>query len=138
MEAIGRPDLGQAPDLADNAGRVRRVAEIDAAIGAWTSQRDIAQVLETLDQARVPVGRVYTARDIYEDPHYRARDMILTQTTRDGHEVAVPGIVPKLSATPGSIRSSAPHLGEDTDAVLQQAGLSAEQIRVLRERGIVK
>lgn len=138
MDAIGRPDLGQAPDLTHNAGRVQRVAEIDAAIGAWTSGRDIADVLETLDRARVPVGRVYTARDIYNDPHYRARDMILAQTTRDGHAVAVPGIVPKLSATPGGIRSPAPHLGGDTEAVLQNIGLSPEQIRALREKGIVK
>ena len=137
MEAIGRPDLGQAPDLADNAGRVQRVAEIDAAIGAWTATRPIQDVLETLNAARVPVGRVYNARDIFEDPHYRARDMILTQHTRDGHDLAVPGIVPKLSATPGTVRSSAPRLGDDTDDVLQRMGLSAEDIASLRRRGIV-
>lgn len=137
MDAIGRPDLGQAPDLADNAGRVRRVAEIDAAIGAWTQTRSIVEVLDTLGDARVPAGRVYTARDIYEDPHYRARDMILMQHTRDGDDIAVPGIVPKLSGTPGTLRSSAPHLGDDTDSVLQLMGLSQENIATLREKGIV-
>ena len=137
MDSIGRPDLGQAPDLADNAGRVKRVAEIDAAIGAWTQTRSIVEVLDTLGQARVPAGRVYTAKDIYEDPHYRARDMILNQHTRDGDDIAVPGIVPKLSGTPGTIRSSAPHLGDDTDSVLQQMGLSPDNIRALREKGIV-
>jgi formyl-CoA transferase len=137
MEAIGRADLGNAPDLADNAGRVKRVAEIDAAIGAWTQTRSIQEVLDTLNAARVPVGRVYTAKDIFEDPHYRARDMILTQHTRDGDDVAVPGIVPKLSATPGSIRSSAPHLGDDTDSVLRQMGLSEDNIATLRQKGIV-
>jgi formyl-CoA transferase len=137
MEAIGRADLGNAPDLADNAGRVKRVAEIDAAIGAWTQTRSIQEVLDALNAARVPVGRVYTARDIFEDPHYRARDMILTQHTRDGDDIAVPGIVPKLSATPGSIRSSAPHLGDDTDGVLQQMGLHPDQIATLRQKGIV-
>ena len=137
MDAIGRPDLGNAPDLADNAGRVRRVAEIDAAIGAWTQTRSIVEVLDTLGDARVPAGRVYTARDIYEDPHYRARDMILMQHTRDGDDIAVPGIVPKLSGTPGTLRSSAPHLGDDTDSVLQQMGLSQENIATLREKGIV-
>ncbi len=137
MEAIGRPDLGNAPDLADNAGRVKRVAEIDAAIGAWTQTRCIQEVLDALNAARVPVGRVYTAKDIFEDPHYRARDMILTQHTRDGDDIAVPGIVPKLSATPGQIRSSAPHLGDDTDGVLQQMGLQPEQIATLRQKGIV-
>ncbi len=137
MDAIGRPDLGNAPDLADNAGRVKRVAEIDDAIGAWTQTRSIQEVLDALNAARVPVGRVYTAKDIFEDPHYRARDMILTQHTRDGDDIAVPGIVPKLSATPGSIRSSAPHLGDDTDSVLQQMGLTSDNIATLREKGIV-
>ncbi len=137
MEAIGRPDLGNAPDLASNTGRVARVAEIDAAIGQWTAARTIAEVLSVMEAARVPAGRVYTARDIHEDPHYRARDMILRQRTREGYELDVPGIVPKLSATPGTVRSSAPRLGEDTDAVLREMGLSAEQIAVLRDKGVI-
>jgi len=137
METIGRPDLGNAPDLANNAGRVQRVAEIDAAIGAWTQTRSIQEVLDALNAARVPVGRVYTAKDIFDDPHYKARDMILTQHTRDGDDIAVPGIVPKLSATPGTLRSSAPHLGDDTDNVLQQMGLQPDQIATLRSKGIV-
>ncbi|WP_312417837.1 CaiB/BaiF CoA-transferase family protein [Comamonas sp.] len=138
MDTIGRPDLGQAPDLASNAGRVARIEEIDAAISAWTQPRAIAQVMDALAAARVPAGKVYTAKDISEDPHYRARQMIVPQTTRDGHTLEVPGIVPKLSVTPGTVRSSAPHLGDDTDAVLQGLGLSAAQIATLRERGIVQ
>jgi formyl-CoA transferase len=137
MHAIGRPDLAEAPDLANNAGRVARVDEIDGAIGAWTAEHGVAEVLDTLGQARVPAGKVYTARDIAEDPHYRARDMILTQTTRDGYDVEVPGIVPKLMGTPGGIRSAAPHLGEDTDVVLREVGLTEEQIAALRARGVV-
>ena len=138
MDTIGRPDLGAAPDLADNAGRVARVQELDAAIGAWSAQRTVQQVLDALGNARVPAGKVYTAKDIAEDPHYRARDMLLSQTTRDGYTVQVPGIVPKLSATPGTIRSSAPHLGDDTDAVLAEAGLSDEQIALLRSKGVIQ
>ncbi len=138
MDTIGRPDLGAAPDLADNAGRVARVEEIDAAIGAWSAQRTVQQVLDALGGARVPAGKVYTAKDIAEDPHYRARDMLMTQQTRDGYTVQVPGIVPKLSATPGTIRSSAPHLGDDTDAVLAEAGLSDEQIALLRSKGVIQ
>jgi formyl-CoA transferase len=137
MTAIGRPDLGDAPDLASNAGRVARVAEIDAAIGVWTATRSVAEVLAVLGEARVPAGKVYTAQDIAEDPHYRARDMILTQQTRDGYEVEVPGIVPKLMGTPGAVRSAAPRLGEDTDAVLREIGLTAQQIAALRERKVV-
>ena len=138
MAAIGRADLAQAPDLASNAGRVARVAEIDAAIGAWTAPRPVAQVLERLTAAQVPVGKLYTAQDIAQDPHYQARDMLLTQLTRDGDELLVPGIVPKLSATPGQLRSSAPGLGADTEQVLKEVGLSAAQIAQLRERGIIQ
>ncbi len=137
MNAIGRPDLGAAADLQSNAGRAARVGELDAAIGAWTQGRSIAEVLQVLGAVAVPAGRVYTARDIHQDPHYRARDMILRQITRDGHELDVPGIVPKLSATPGAVRSPAPRLGEDTDAVLRELGLSPEQIAALRAKGIV-
>ena len=138
MQTIGRDDLAHAPDLASNAGRVARVQEIDAAIAAWTQSRDITAVLEQLGAARVPAGRVYTAKDICEDPHYRARDMILQQHTRDGYSVEVPGIVPKLSATPGTVRSSAPKLGDDTDAVLAGMGLNARQIAELREQGVIQ
>ncbi|BDB69274.1 CoA transferase [Comamonas thiooxydans] len=138
MAAIDRQDLADAPDLADNAGRVQRVAEIDAAIGAWTQARSVQTVMDELGAARVPAGKVYTAKDIAEDPHYRAREMILTQRTRDGFELQVPGVVPKLSLTPGTVRSSAPHVGDDTDAVLAEIGLSAEQIAQLREKGIIQ
>lgn len=138
MHAIGRPDLADRADLANNTGRVAAVAEIDGAIAAWTSQRTVAEVLAALDEAQVPAGRIYTARDIAEDPHYRARDMILKQRTRDGHEIEVPGIVPKLSATPGGIRRAAPRLGEDTDTVLRELGLSDEQVAALRAKGLVR
>jgi formyl-CoA transferase len=137
MEVIGRADLGTSADLSSNAGRVLRVTEIDAAIEQWTQNRSVADVLATLGPARVPAGKVYTAKDIHEDPHYRARDMILRQRTRDGHELEVPGIVPKLSATPGTVRSSAPCLGDDTDGVLGELGLSGSEIAALRARGIV-
>ncbi|WP_343632315.1 CaiB/BaiF CoA-transferase family protein [Roseateles sp.] len=137
MQVIGRDDLADDPTLANNAGRVVRVEEIDAAIGAWTASRSVDEVLAQLAPASVPAGRVYTAKDIVEDPHFRARDMILRQQTRDGHELDVPGIVPKLLGTPGAVRRSAPRLGDDTDAVLREIGLSAEQIAALRDRKIV-
>lgn len=100
-------------------------------------QRSLTEVLQKLGEAKVPAGRVYTAKDIVEDPHYRARDMILKQVTRDGNELEVPGIVPKLLGTPGSIRSSAPKLGDDTDAVLAELKFSPEDIRWLRESKVV-
>jgi len=138
MSAIGRDDLGNDPTLADNVGRVRRVNELDAAIEDWTRQRPSEEVLAVLSEAKVPAGRAYTAKDIVEDPHYRARDMILKQRTRDGYEVDVPGIVPKLLGTPGTIRSSAPKLGDDTDAVLAEIGFSLQDIAALRGRKVVE
>ncbi len=72
-----------------------------------------------------------------EDPHYRARDMILQQQTRDGHEIEVPGIVPKLMGTPGQVRSAAPKLGDDTDAVLAELGMNPEAIAALRDKKVV-
>lgn len=137
MAAIGREDLANDAALANNAGRVARVDELDQAIDAWTGQRSTEQVLAALTEARVPAGKIYTARDIAEDPHYRARDMILQQTTRDGYDVEVPGIVPKLMGTPGSIRNSAPKLGDDTDDVLRELGVSEERIAELRDKGAI-
>jgi formyl-CoA transferase len=137
MQAIGRDDLAADPALANNAGRVARVDELDAAIGAWTATRLVADVLAVLGEARVPAGKVYDAKDIAEDPHYRARDMILTQTTRDGYDLEVPGIVPKLLGTPGTVRSAAPRLGEDTDGVLLELGLSEQDVAALRSKGVV-
>jgi formyl-CoA transferase len=137
MQSIGRDDLGADLALANNAGRVARVAEIDQAIEAWTLPQSVATVLEVLGAARVPAGKVYTVKDIAEDPHYRARGMLLRQSTRDGHEIEVPGVVPKLMGTPGTVRSSAPRLGDDTDAVLGEIGFTSEDIAALRGRKVV-
>jgi len=112
MSAIGREDLGQDPDLAHNAGRAAQVDRIDAAITAWTVQRPVAEVVATLQAASVPVGRIYTVQDIAEDPHYQARGMIQRIVTADGLALDVPGVVPRLSDTPGGIHRLAPDLGE--------------------------
>jgi formyl-CoA transferase len=138
MTVIGRDDLGRDPQLADNAGRVARVAEIDAAIGDWAAQRPVDEALQALEGAEVPAGRIYTVADIAADPHYRARGMLQQVQLPDGRTIDVPGICPKLSATPGGHRRNAPALGEDSDAVLQELGLTGEQIGMLRERGIVR
>jgi formyl-CoA transferase len=118
MHAIGRADLADDPGLASNAGRVPRVAEIDAAIEAWTSQRPVAEAVAALQAAVVPAGRIYTVADIAADPHYRARGMIHRATLADGFGIDVPGVVPVLSRTPGTPDRPAPALGEHTDAVL--------------------
>lgn len=138
MHTMGRDDLGLDASLADNAGRVKRVKEIDAAIDAWTATLSVAQVLELLDAASVPAGRIYTVADIAADPHYLARDMILQTVMADGSTLALPGIVPKLSRTPGSHRRNAPEIGQDTDAVLQDIGLTVAQIQALKDKGVVQ
>jgi formyl-CoA transferase len=137
MEVMGRLDLRDDPSLSDNAGRNLRAAEIDAAIAEWTQARDVNSVIEVLQAVRVPVGRIYTAKDIAEDDHYRARDMILETQAYDGLPVHQPGIVPKLSETPGQIRSRAPRIGEHTQQVLEEAGFTPHQIAELRAQSII-
>ncbi|MGZ5179204.1 MAG: CaiB/BaiF CoA transferase family protein [Ramlibacter sp.] len=137
MGVIGRPDLAADPGLADNAGRVARVAELDGAIGEWTARHTVDQVLTALDEAKVPAGRIYTVADIAADPHYKARGMLDEVRMDDGSALLVPGIVPKLSLTPGGHRRNAPALGQDTDAVLREVGLTEVQIQALKARGVV-
>ena len=120
MSVIGRPDLADDPELAHNDGRVARAAELDQAIEAWTSERSHDAVLAAIDAAGVPVGRIYSVADIATDPQYLAREMIVDAPASYGGSIKVPGIVPKLSATPGRIRSVAPKLGEHTYTVVAE------------------
>jgi crotonobetainyl-CoA:carnitine CoA-transferase CaiB-like acyl-CoA transferase len=112
MAAIGRPDLENDPALAQNDGRAQHTVRIDSAIEAWTSARTQDEVLGVLDAARVPAGRIYSVADIARDPQYLAREMIVQTVAGDGRPLRVPGIVPKLSGTPGSLEHPAPRLGE--------------------------
>jgi formyl-CoA transferase len=136
MQVIGREDLAKDAELGSNDGRVKRVSELDQAIGIWASQMTAEQVLEALDQASVPAGKIFTVEDIARDPHYHARGIIETIKIKDGSALQVPGIVPKLSRTPGSIKSLAPEVGEQTDQILSEIGLTSQQIAALKEKGI--
>ena len=137
MQMIGRSDLAQDPSLADNAGRSRRADELDAAIGAWTGRHDAQQVLVALNEAQVPSGKIYSMADIAADAQYLARDMIRKVRLADGTPLKVPGIVPKLSETPGDIDWVGPALGEHTEAVLAAHGYAREEIADLRSRKAV-
>lgn len=136
MAVIGRDDLGSDPQLENNDGRVKRVAELDGAIGEWAKTVSTDQALEILDSASVPAGRIYTIADIASDPHYRARGNIETIQMQDGSKLDVPGVIPKLSRTPGSIKTLAPDIGENTDEILRSLGLNEFQVTSLKERGV--
>ena len=137
MHAIGRDDLGQDPALANNVGRVKRTAEIDGAIGAWAAAHDLDDILAALEAADVPHGKIYTAADIVTDAQYLARDMIRQVRLPDGTPLKLPGIVPKLSDTPGDLRWVGPPLGAHTDEVLRGIGYSGEEIERLRKAGTI-
>ena len=136
MNMIGRVDLANDPALENNDGRVARVAELDQAIGAWAQTMTTDQALQLLDSVAVPAGKIYTVADIAKDPHYKARGNIQNIQMRDGTNLDVPSVIPKLSRTPGSIKTLAPEIGENTDEILQSIGLTQAQVASLKERGI--
>ncbi|MDB5582397.1 MAG: CoA transferase [Bradyrhizobium sp.] len=137
MAVVDRPDLAVDIDLVNNDGRVARVEELDEAIAAWTSRHPIDKVLAALGAAEVPAGRIYSVADIVADPHYHARDMITDMTLDDGTRVRMPGIVPKLSETPGEIRWAGPALGAHNAEILGALGYSVGDVDALLERGVI-
>ncbi|MFC5698987.1 CaiB/BaiF CoA transferase family protein [Pseudomonas sp. GCM10022186] len=138
MRVVERPDLGERPDLAHNDGRAAQSEMLDAAIEAWTRRQPIDRVLAALEAAEVPAGRIYSVADIVADPHYQARGMLLDSELPDGTRVKMPGIVPKLSATPGAVNWQGPALGEHTDTVLAGLGMTEGDIQRLRDEGVVR
>ncbi|QWE30372.1 CaiB/BaiF CoA-transferase family protein [Polynucleobacter sp. Adler-ghost] len=136
MNLIGRADLANDPALENNDGRVARVAELDQAIGVWAQTMTTDQALGLLDTVAVPAGKIYTVADIASDPHYKARGNIEHIQMRDGTRLDVPNVLPKLSRTPGSIKTLAPDIGENTDEILQSIGLTETQVASLKARGI--
>jgi len=137
MVAIGRDDLANDPDLAHNDGRAARSDELDQVIGAWCQSHDMDYVLTILDDADVPSGKIYDVADIVSDVHYRARDMIQKFKLSDDESIMIPGVVPKLSATPGEINWLGPDLGEHTIETLTRLGYSEKDIDDLRNRKII-
>ena len=137
MLAIGRTDLANDPGVADNAGRTARTEELDTAISAWTGAHPLERVLEILDKADVPSGRIFSIADIVKDMQYQARGMIEKHKLGDNEEVWLPGVVPKLSATPGGTKWIGPKLGAHTAEVLAGIGYDAKVQAALRGRGII-
>ena len=135
MRAMGREDLAEDPTLADNAGRDARRDELYALIDAWVAQHDEAAVLATLAAAGVPASRIYSVADMFADPQFLAREMLHSVKLPDGRDCRMPGVVPRLSATPGGSEWIGPALGEHTDTVLQALGYSPAEIEALRQAG---
>lgn len=135
MKAIGRADMAADPELDSNDGRVRHVTRIDGVISEWAARHTRDEVIERLSAHEIPVGRIYDVADIAADPHYQARQMILDDTLPDGTPIQVPGIVPKLSATPGGLDKPAPSLGQHTAQVLRDMGVDPETLDKWRTDG---
>jgi crotonobetainyl-CoA:carnitine CoA-transferase CaiB-like acyl-CoA transferase len=138
MGVIGRHDLADDPALANNDGRVRHNGAIDDAITAWTMRHPLNEILAALDAADVPAGRIYSVADIVTDPHYLARDMILSTELPGNIAVKMPGITPKLSETPGAVNWPGPTLGQHTEEVLSGIGLDMHEVRRLRKIGVLQ
>ena len=138
MQTIGRADLAEDPEFAHNDGRAAQSDMLDGAISAWSSALPIDDVLKALEAAEVPAGRIYNVADIVADPHYQARGMILDADLPGGATVKMPGIVPKLSDTPGSVNWQGPALGQHTESVLGELGMSAADIAQLKHSGVVQ
>ncbi len=137
MKGIGRDELANDPSLADNAGRTARTEELDHAISAWTGAHTLDEVLAVLAKADVPSGRIYSIADIVKDLQYQARGMIERHRLDDNGELLLPGIVPKLSETPGGTKWIGPKLGEHTAEVLRSIGYDEAAQAGLRQRGII-
>lgn len=137
MHAIGRDDLASDPTLADNAGRDLRRDELYGVIDRWANATPLTQMLETLNDAEVPASRIYSAEDMLSDPQFLAREMFLSAKLPDGKAFKMPGIVPKLSATPGGVDAIGPALGEHNQHVLSALGYSQEQISALHRDGAI-
>jgi len=125
MDKIGRPDLASDPKLTSNAGRAEHADLLDEAINTYTGQHCLEDVLNAMNEAGVPAGKIYDAADIAHDPHYQARGMIMDAQLPDGSTVQVPGIIPKLSQTPGQVTREAPALGQHTAEILTELGIDA-------------
>lgn len=137
MRAIGRDDLADDPTLADNAGRDARRDELYALIDSWAARRSQEDVLTLLNRAEVPASKIYSAADMFSDPQYLAREMFINATLPDGKPFKMPGIVPKLTETPGSAEWTGPALGEHTDTLLEQLGYTHESVERLRKNGVI-
>jgi crotonobetainyl-CoA:carnitine CoA-transferase CaiB-like acyl-CoA transferase len=137
-KVMGRGDLLADPNLKDNRGRVKEMDRIDAAIEEWTLQHSLATCMQKLNEGSIPAGPIYNIEDIMADPHYQARDMFIAMEDDRLGDIVMPGIVPKLSETPGEVKWVGPNCGAHTEEILSQLGYSSEKIKEFSKAGIIK
>ena len=138
-EAMGRPELAEDPRFIDGRSRSAHCNELDSEISEWTRSHDLAALERTLEAAGVPATRIYTMADIFADPHFHAREMLVPLKHEVIGEVRVAGVVPKLSRTPGKLYRSGGAVGRDTERVLREvAGLGEDEVRRLATAGVIK
>jgi crotonobetainyl-CoA:carnitine CoA-transferase CaiB-like acyl-CoA transferase len=138
MKAIGRPELGEDPRYKTNADRTEHAEELDALIEEWVQLHPTGEILRILDEAAVLVGPIYSVDDIMEDEQYHAREMVLETEIEVIKPVKMPGLVPKLSETPGGVEWYGGPLGAHNEEVYGALlGLSAEEIERLSEEGVI-
>jgi formyl-CoA transferase len=137
-EAMGQPELARDPRYATHAARGAHQAELDALIGQWAATVPGSELLERLSAHGVPSGRIYRAPEMLTDPHFKARDAIVSVPHPDFGELKMQNVAPKLSATPGGIRSPSPALGEHNEDVYRRMlGLTAERYAELKQRKVI-
>jgi crotonobetainyl-CoA:carnitine CoA-transferase CaiB-like acyl-CoA transferase len=137
-KAIGRPELGEDPRYRTNAERTERADELDALIEGWTTRHPLDQILRILGEADVPVGAIYSVTDIVQDEQYRAREMIVEDEIEGIGPVKMPGLVPKLSATPGEVEWYGGPLGAHNEEVYGGLlDLPSDELERLSREGVV-
>lgn len=138
MGVIGRPDLAEDPRYRTNKERAEHAAELDALIDGWTQQHPLHEVLQHLEEAQIPAGPIYSIADIVNDEQYQAREMLLPAQLEGIGNVAMPGLVPKLSQTPGEIVWYGGAIGmHNEDIYGGLLGLSSERIQELAKQGAI-
>jgi formyl-CoA transferase len=138
-DVMGRPGMADDERYATHTARGERQEELDALIAAWAAEHDAAELDAKLNEAGVVAGPVYSIADIFSDPHFREREMLVEHSDQELGPVVGPGVVPKLSRTPGSVRWSGPwEMGCDNADVLGElAGVQREELAALEENGII-